>query len=87
MSRLKGKKHWLTRLLSREDTEAKPRKSNSGRFFGPKRVGALLPKERRVIALCARLWGRTGALLTLGQGCQGLKPPKMSKKNKIAIQF
>jgi hypothetical protein len=33
------------------------KKCNSGRFFKPKRVGALLPKARSVIALCAKLLG------------------------------
>jgi hypothetical protein len=87
MSRLKGKKHWLTMPLSRRDTEAKPRKNNFGGFFGLKEAGALLPKARSIIALCSRLWGSIGALLTLGQGRQGLKLPKMSRKSKIAIQF
>ena len=82
MSRLKRKKHWLTRPLSRRDTEEKPRKNNSGGFFGLKEVGALLPKERSVISLCGRLWGSVDALLTLGQGLQGLKLPKMSKNSK-----
>jgi hypothetical protein len=50
--------------------------------FWPKGAGALLPKARSVIALCVRLWGSVGALLTLGQGRQGLKVPKMSKNSK-----
>ena len=81
------KKDWLTRLPSKRDTKEKPSKNNFGRFIGQRRVGALLPKERSVIALCASLWGSFGALLKLGQGRQGLKLPKMSRNQKIAIQF
>jgi hypothetical protein len=40
----------------------------------------LLPKGG--LALCVRLLGSAGALLTLGQGCQVQKLPKMSKKSK-----
>jgi hypothetical protein len=52
------------------------------KVFWPKRAGALLPKARSIIALCARVWGSVGTLLTLGQGRQGLKLPKMSKNSK-----
>jgi hypothetical protein len=47
-----------------------------------------LPKARRVIALCAKVWESVGALLTLGQGCQGLKTPKNVKKfQKLKFKF
>jgi hypothetical protein len=68
MSRLKGKRNWLTRSLSRRDTEENPKKGSSGGFFGQKEADTLLPKERSIIVLCAKLWGRNGGLLTLGQG-------------------
>ena len=80
MSRLEGKKHWLTGSPNRRDTEAKPRKNNYGGFFGLKEVGVLFPKARSVIELFERVWGSTGTLLTPGQGRQGLKIPKMSRK-------
>jgi hypothetical protein len=82
MSRLKGKKNWLTRSPSKRDTEANPEKGNSEGVLGQKEVGALLPKARSVIALCAEVWGSAHALLTLGQGRQGLKLQKLSKNSK-----
>jgi hypothetical protein len=65
----------------------KTQKKQFWRVFEPKRGGSLLPKARSIIALCARLRGSVGALLTLGQGRQGLKFLEMSKNQKIAIQF
>jgi hypothetical protein len=82
MSRLEGKKHWLIGSPSRRDIEAKPRKSNSGRFIGQRRAGALLPKESSIIALCEKLLGSVGILLTQGQGRQVQKLPEMSKNSK-----
>jgi hypothetical protein len=75
---------YLEGEAQRKNPEKK--KNNSGRFIGQRRAGALFPKERRVIALCARLLGSVGALLTQGQGRQVQKIPKMSKIPKIAIQ-
>jgi hypothetical protein len=82
MSRLKGKKNWLTRSLSKRDTEANPEKGSSGEFLGQKEAGSLLPKARSIVALCAEVWGSAGALLTLGQRRQGLKLQKMSENSK-----
>jgi hypothetical protein len=82
MSRLKGKKNWLTRSLSKRDTDANPEKGSSGGFLGQKEAGAMFPKSRSVIVLFAKVWGSVGSLLTLGQGRQGLKLQKMSKNSK-----
>jgi hypothetical protein len=82
MSRLKWKKHCLTRSLIKRDIEANPEKGSSGGFLGQKEVGALFPKERSVIAIYAEVWRSVGDLLTLGQGYQGLKLQKMSKNSK-----
>ena len=47
-----------------------------------------MPKERSIIALCAGVWGSAGALLTLAQGCQGLKLQKNVKKfQKFKFKF
>ena len=62
-------------VTQQERHRAKPRKSNSGRFIGQRRVGALLPQERSFIVLYANLLGSDGALLALGQGHQVQKLP------------
>jgi hypothetical protein len=54
MSRLKEKK--IDSLdHSAEDTQRQnPKQGNSEGFFGQKEAGALLPREKSVIALCVK---------------------------------
>jgi hypothetical protein len=86
MSKLERRRIDSQGYPARETQRKNPEKNNSGRFIGQRRVGALLPKARSIIALCVRLLGSVGALLTQGQGRQVQKLPKMSKIPKIAIQ-
>jgi hypothetical protein len=87
MSKLERRRIDSQGYPARETQRKNPeKKKNSGRFIGQRRAGALLPKARSIIALCARLLGSAGALLTQGQGRQVQKLPKMSKIPKIAIQ-
>ena len=67
-----GKEEALTQKVTQQEKHRGKtlKKNNSGRFIGQRRDGALFPKERSIIALCVRLLGRNGTLLTLGQGCQ-----------------
>jgi hypothetical protein len=82
------KEETLTHKVTQQEKHRgkNPEKSNSGRLFGQKRVGALLQRERSVIALCVRHLGSVGTLLTQGQGRQVQKLLKVSKNPKIAVQ-
>jgi hypothetical protein len=43
------------KIIQQKNTEANPEKCNCGGFLGQKEAGALLPREKSVIALCVRL--------------------------------
>ena len=54
VSRLNRKKNWLMRSLSRRTQRQKPKKLQIWKVSRPKEAGALLPKEKSIIALCVR---------------------------------
>ena len=57
ISRLKGRKIDSQDHSAEEHRGRNPKKMQILKFFGPREVGALLPRERSVIILCANPLG------------------------------
>jgi hypothetical protein len=57
MSRLKREETLTHKVTQQRNIEAKSKKCNFGGFLGQKEAGALLPRERSIIALCAKTSG------------------------------
>jgi hypothetical protein len=81
------KEEGLTHKVTQQERHrGKTLKKQFWKVYWPKEGWRSVVKDKEVIALCVRLLGSVGALLTQGQGRQVQKTPKSVKNPKIAIQ-